>query len=179
MALFGRRVIAVRCTFLKVFARPRKPRRTIRRAGGELEQSGAMFEEVSALCAACSLLRFNETERSSLRILGAVEVSVDYRRHRPRLETGVTTYLSGFHERRSVADEGERQRGQDYCPDCNHPFEIAAVKFSLSGNALLFVCPSCGLTKAETRAEAGRKLRIRIAELDRLMRKLKHLIRRP
>jgi hypothetical protein len=64
--------------------------------------------------------------------------------------------------------------GSDHCPHCNLPFEIAAVDLSLvSGNTLLFVCPGCGLTRAESRTEARRKLRARIAELSRLLVELK------
>lgn len=66
------------------------------------------------------------------------------------------------------------QPGLDYCPNCNLVFEIAAVDLSIiSGNIVLFVCPNCGLTKAENRTETRRKLRVRIAELDRLIRRLK------
>jgi hypothetical protein len=44
----------------------------------------------------------------------------------------------------------DQPRSLDYCPDCNLAFEIAAVDLSIiSGNVVLFVCPSCGLTKAE------------------------------
>jgi hypothetical protein len=53
-------------------------------------------------------------------------------------------------------------------------FEIAAVDLSIiSGNIVLFVCPSCGLIKAENRAEARRKTRLRVTELGRLLRGLK------
>jgi hypothetical protein len=44
----------------------------------------------------------------------------------------------------------DQLRSLDYCPNCNRAFEIAAVDLSIiSGNIVLFVCPSCGLTKAE------------------------------
>jgi hypothetical protein len=65
------------------------------------------------------------------------------------------------------------------CPNCAIPLEIAAIDLSVLGSVVLFVCPSCGLTKAEDRAEARRKLRARINELDRLMAKLKNMIGRP
>ena len=62
----------------------------------------------------------------------------------------------------------------DHCPHCNLPFEIGAVDLSLvSGNTLLFLCPGCGLTRAESRTEARRKLRARIDELSRLLVELK------
>jgi hypothetical protein len=68
----------------------------------------------------------------------------------------------------------DQPRSLDYCPDCNLAFEIAAVDLSIiSGNVVLFVCPSCGLTKAENPNGHRRKIRVRIAELDRLLRRLK------
>jgi hypothetical protein len=60
----------------------------------------------------------------------------------------------------------DQPRSLDCCPNCNAVFEIAAVDLSIvSGNIVLFVCPACGLTKAENRTEARRKIRARIAEL--------------
>jgi hypothetical protein len=48
----------------------------------------------------------------------------------------------------------------DECPHCKRPFEIVAVDLSLlRGNAALFVCPDCGMTRPETPDEARRKLR--------------------
>jgi transposase-like protein len=62
----------------------------------------------------------------------------------------------------------------DDCPHCKRPFEIVAVKFTLLGrNVALFICPGCGLARAETRDEARRKLRGRIFELERMLRELK------
>jgi hypothetical protein len=50
----------------------------------------------------------------------------------------------------------------DECPHCKRPFEIVAVDLSLSrGNAALFACPDCGMTRPETPDEARRKLRSR------------------
>jgi hypothetical protein len=66
----------------------------------------------------------------------------------------------------------------DLRPNCAVPLEIAAIDLSVLGSVVLFVCPRCGLTKAEDRAEVRRKLRGRITELDRLMAKLKNLVRR-
>jgi hypothetical protein len=77
----------------------------------------------------------------------------------------------------SVPVNAEYPSAQDHCAGCNHPFEIAAVELSLPANILLFVCPSCGLTKAESPAETSRKLRSRIAELDGLLAQLTPLIR--
>jgi predicted DNA-binding helix-hairpin-helix protein len=68
----------------------------------------------------------------------------------------------------------ETAHNLDLCPHCNLPFEIGAVELSLvSGNTLLFVCPGCGLTRAESLTEARRKLRARIDELSRLLVELK------
>jgi hypothetical protein len=68
----------------------------------------------------------------------------------------------------------DQPRSLDCCPNCNVVFEIAAVDLSIvSGNIVLFVCPTCGLTKAESRTEARRKIRLRIAELGRLLRRLR------
>jgi hypothetical protein len=53
-------------------------------------------------------------------------------------------------------------------------FEIAAVDLSLIwGGSLLFVCPGCGLTNAETQTEARLKLNARITELRRMLMLLK------
>ena len=36
------------------------------------------------------------------------------------------------------------------CPNCESPYEIAAVKFSITQNtSMLFVCPLCGLALVE------------------------------
>jgi hypothetical protein len=68
----------------------------------------------------------------------------------------------------------DQPRNLNHCPNCNLIFEIAAVDLSIvSGNIVLFVCPSCGLANPESRTEAPRKARMRIAELDRLLRWLK------
>jgi hypothetical protein len=70
--------------------------------------------------------------------------------------------------------ENKYSHESDDCPHCKRAFEIAAVKFSLLGrNVALFVCPGCGLAKAETRDEARRRLRSRIVELDRMVSQLK------
>lgn len=48
------------------------------------------------------------------------------------------------------------ETGLDQCPDCRCPLEIAAVKFSfLRGTAVLFVCPGCGLTRADPPKRVG------------------------
>jgi hypothetical protein len=62
----------------------------------------------------------------------------------------------------------------DVCPYCKRPFEITAVKLSLLGRVVaLFVCPGCGLARAETRDKARRKLRSRISALGRMLREQK------
>jgi predicted RNA-binding Zn-ribbon protein involved in translation (DUF1610 family) len=39
----------------------------------------------------------------------------------------------------------------DQCPDCRDPLEIAAVRFSFfRRTAMLFVCPNCGLMRADS-----------------------------
>ena len=69
-----------------------------------------------------------------------------------------------------VQAENDKLRSLDCCPNCDLAFEIAAADLSIiSGNILLYVCPGCGLTKAESRMEARRKMRARIAELSRLL----------
>jgi hypothetical protein len=41
----------------------------------------------------------------------------------------------------------------DQCPDCRDPLEIAAVRFSFfRRTAVLFVCPNCGLMRADSPA---------------------------
>jgi transposase-like protein len=48
----------------------------------------------------------------------------------------------------------------DECPYCKRPCKIVAVDLSLlRGNAALFVCPDCGMTRSEIHDEARRKLR--------------------
>ena len=67
----------------------------------------------------------------------------------------------------------------DYCPDCKELLEIAAINLTLSGrNVALFVCPNCGLARAETRNEARSKLRLRISALERMLWDLKCWVRR-
>jgi hypothetical protein len=45
--------------------------------------------------------------------------------------------------------------GQDECPCCKKPCEIAAVKFSVMlPPSMLFVCNSCGLVQAEATAKS-------------------------
>lgn len=66
----------------------------------------------------------------------------------------------------------------DNCPHCKLPLEIAAVDIGLFGSVALFVCPSCGWTKAETRDEARRKLASRIFALERMLRELKRWVQR-
>ena len=59
--------------------------------------------------------------------------------------------------------ESKCSHESDECPYCERPFEIAAVNFNFwSRNVILFVCPCCGLAKAETRDNSWRKLRSRI-----------------
>jgi hypothetical protein len=67
----------------------------------------------------------------------------------------------------------------DYCPDCKELLEIAAINLTLSGrNVALFVCPYCGLARAETRNEARSKLRLRISALERMLWDLKCWVQR-
>ena len=67
----------------------------------------------------------------------------------------------------------------DYCPDCKELLEIAAINLTLSGrNVALFVCPYCGLARAETRNEARSKLRHLISALERLLWELKYWVQR-
>ena|ERR1700682_597830 len=50
---------------------------------------------------------------------------------------------------RAVTSDDERNE-TDHCPDCGQQLEIAAIKFSRFWQAaLLFVCPGCGLAKAD------------------------------
>jgi sulfite reductase beta subunit-like hemoprotein len=63
----------------------------------------------------------------------------------------------------------------DYCPHCKELLEIAAINLTLSGrNVALFVCPYCGLARAETRS----KLRLRISALERMLWDLKCWVQR-
>jgi transposase-like protein len=87
-----------------------------------------------------------------------------------------TPYSIRLHKRVSVPSEAQHPCDHDYCPHCKLPFDIEAIDRFLS-NVVLFICPSCGLARAESRAEARRKVRKRIAELDRLLVGLKYLIR--
>lgn len=44
----------------------------------------------------------------------------------------------------------------DQCPDCGCSLEIATVKFRFfHRTAMLFVCPGCGLTRADTAKRVG------------------------
>ena len=75
--------------------------------------------------------------------------------------------------------EDKRSDESDYCPDCKGLLEIAAINLTLSGrNVALFVCPNCGLTRAETRNEARSKLRHRISTLERMLWELKYWVQR-
>jgi hypothetical protein len=69
-----------------------------------------------------------------------------------------------------VPAKDDCQLNLDACPGCNFAPEIASASLSIvAADIVLFICPSCGLTKEENPIEAGRKLRARIAELDRLL----------
>jgi hypothetical protein len=73
-----------------------------------------------------------------------------------------------------LLEKNDHLRSLDYCPDCHLAFEIVAADLSvISGSILLFACPGCGLTKAETRTEVRHKLRARFTELGRLLSSLK------
>jgi len=77
-----------------------------------------------------------------------------------------------------VSVEDERSDESDYCPDCKRLLEIAAVNLTLSGrNVALFVCPNCGLARAETRNEARSKLLHRKV-LERMLWELKYWVQR-
>jgi predicted RNA-binding Zn-ribbon protein involved in translation (DUF1610 family) len=62
-----------------------------------------------------------------------------------------------------------KQIQSDHCPDCGQLFEIRAVELHLFRKpAILFVCPSCGLARADgddNKVNTG--IRDRIAALDR------------
>jgi hypothetical protein len=69
-------------------------------------------------------------------------------RHAQTLVTGGIS-LCALRGGRAVTSYDERNE-TDHCPDCGQPLEIAAVKFSLFWQAaLLFVCPGCGLARAD------------------------------
>jgi hypothetical protein len=75
-----------------------------------------------------------------------------------------------------VSVENDRSGESDDCPHCQRLLEIAAIKFSLLGrNVVLFVCPNCGLARADPAHEARSKLRDRMSLFDRMLRKLKYL----
>jgi transposase-like protein len=76
-----------------------------------------------------------------------------------------------------VSVENKFAHEPDVCPYCKRPFEITAVKLSLLGrNVALFVCPTCGLARAETLDEARSKLRHRVSALERMLWELKHWV---
>jgi transposase-like protein len=78
-----------------------------------------------------------------------------------------------------VSVEDKPSDESDYCPGCKVLLEIAAINFTLSGrNVALFVCPNCGLTRAETRNESRSKLQHRISALERMLWKLEYWVRR-
>jgi hypothetical protein len=75
----------------------------------------------------------------------------------------------------TVSVENNRSHESEDCPHCKRLLEIAAVNLTLSGrNVALFVCPICGLARAETRNEAHSKLRHRIAVLERMLWELRY-----
>jgi len=70
-----------------------------------------------------------------------------------------------------VPAKDDRQHNFTPCPDCNFAPGIASASLSIVAvNIVLFNCPSCGLIIAENLTETRRKLRARIAALDRLLR---------
>jgi methionine synthase II (cobalamin-independent) len=78
-----------------------------------------------------------------------------------------------------VSVENKRSDELDYCPHCERLLEIAAINLTLSGrNVALFICPNCGLARAETRNEARSKLRHLISALERLLWELKYWVQR-
>jgi hypothetical protein len=77
-----------------------------------------------------------------------------------------------------VSVEHEKEQATDYCPHCIQLLEIAALDFKLIRPPIaLFVCPGCGFTKAETRAEARINLRGRVVSLERLLTALRRRVR--
>jgi hypothetical protein len=73
-----------------------------------------------------------------------------------------------------VSVENKCSDESDDCPDCRRLLEIAAIKLSFFGrNVALFVCPNCGLARAEPIDE---KLRHQISVLERMLRKLKYWV---
>ena len=75
--------------------------------------------------------------------------------------------------------ENKRSDESDDCPHCRRLLEIAAIKFSLLGrNVALFVCPNCGLARAENPDEARSKLRHQISALERMLWELKYWVQR-
>ena len=70
--------------------------------------------------------------------------------------------------------ENKRSDELDYCPHCERLLEIAAINL----NVALFICPNCGLARAETRNEARSKLRHLISALERLLWELKYWVQR-
>ena len=73
--------------------------------------------------------------------------------------------------------ENKRSDESDDCPHCRRLFDIAAIKLSLLGrNGALFVCPNCGLARADPPDEARSKLRDRMSSFDRMLRKLKYWV---
>jgi len=85
----------------------------------------------------------------------------------------------GVDQRGAVSVETRRSAEEpDNCPHCKLPLEIAAVDIGIFGSVALFVCPCCGLTKAETRDEARRKPGSRVFALERMLRELKSWVQR-
>jgi transposase-like protein len=78
-----------------------------------------------------------------------------------------------------VSVENNHSHESDDCPHCKRRLEIAATNFTLLGRIVaLFVCPNCGLARAETRNEVRSKLRHRISALERMLWVLKYLVQR-
>jgi hypothetical protein len=74
-----------------------------------------------------------------------------------------------------VSVENKRSHESDDCPHCQRLLEIAAIRLSLLGwNGALFVCPNCGLARADSPDEAGSLLRHQISALGRMLSKSKY-----
>jgi hypothetical protein len=78
-----------------------------------------------------------------------------------------------------VSVESKHSHESDDCPHCKRLPEIAAINLTLLGRSVaLFVCPNCGLARAETPSKARGGLRHRISTLERGLRGLKYWVRR-
>lgn len=113
--------------------------------------------------------------RSRTAAIGLAQITIDeaIKKGSPINSTGLTVAdRTGAHVGRPSSFANKCAHESDDCPHCKRQFEIAAVSYDFFLNVVLFVCPDCGLVKAETPPDARRNLRIRISALERLLREL-------